>query len=166
MAGYTPPPAAAAAVAKFKTIRRTAGNLLLLSNAAWADLPTIAATWDLALAAVVGDVIRAELSGMWNNDAAWGGLDVATIVAAAPVNYFGGTGLGTDNGVGGWTAPTLAYQPLGGAAFRTMVAGDLAAGQVTCRLRYRSITAGNRTLNADAATPLAFTLTNLGPVAV
>lgn len=145
----------------FKTWERTSGDLTVAS-AAWADLPTIGTAWDTTIAAAVGDVLEAEVSALVGNEAPGLAFDVATIVAGAAVNYFGTAPGGT--GVGGWRAVGGQYETVGGSAFYTVVAGDLASGYVTARLRCKGDSGANKTIFAAAATAtLQFTVKNLGP---
>jgi hypothetical protein len=148
----------------FKFFTRTAGNLTLNSTA-WADLPTIAATWDAVLAAQVGDVIECSVSAVWGGEVVYGSLDVVTMVSSAPVNAFGGsaTSGSLGSGVGAWQGPPSVNDGSGGPVLRTMVGADLSAGTVTLRLRYRTSTATNKTLFASADNSFQFYAKNLGP---
>lgn len=147
----------------FKFFTRVAGSLTLNSTT-WANLPTIGTTWDAVLAAQVGDVIRVEMTGLFGVEAVEGNLDIVSIVSAAPVNYWGGDGGVSSNGVAGWYGPASAYASFGGSVRRTLLAGDISAGTVTLRPRYRTATAANKTLFASSAATLHFAVDNLGPV--
>ncbi len=146
----------------FKFFTRSAGNLTMNSTS-WADLPSITTTWDISLVAQAGDVIRVEITGLWGAEAVEGNLDVVSIVSAAPVNYWGGDGNGSSNGVGGWYGPASAYSSFGGSVRRVLVSGDIASGVVTMRPRYRTATASNKTLFANTNSSLHFAVDNLGP---
>lgn len=143
----------------FKFARRTAGDVLV-SNAAYTEIDV---GLDAVLSAQVGDVLEASLSGLWSNENVAAALDAVTVVSGAFVNYL--SGAGSDGfGVQGWYAnPTGFNGSVGGAAFYTVVAGDLASGLVTIRLVGKMITTA-RTLVASATRPLAFSVKNLGPV--
>lgn len=147
----------------FKFVRRTAGDLVLAVSANWAD---VTAADDATLAAAVGDVIEVELNGYLSNTAGAGVLDAVTMVGGAPVNSFAGGGPVTaappPYGVQGWTLIPNINQTVTGSAFYTVVAGDLASGYVTVRLRYFLAGAG-RTLYSNANNPLFIMVRNLGP---
>lgn len=146
----------------FKYFTRTAGSLTLNSTS-WADLPTIGTTWDITLQAQVGDVLEAGITGVWDNQAVVGALDAATVVSAAALNNFS-TSSATGSGVESWRGDASeAYDAIGGSYFYTVVAGDLSAGTVTVRPRYRTATAANKTLYATSDNPLRWWVRNLGP---
>lgn len=142
--------------------RRTSGNLTLNSTS-WANVDT---GLDLTLNEVqVGDEIVYGIGGLANNEAVFLYFDVATIVSAAPVNYFGTAGGASDNGVVGWFCASGAYVGFGGLSHPyTIQAGDLTDGSVTLRLRYRTQTAGNRVVRAVSTDPLDVWAMNLGPL--
>lgn len=148
----------------FKFFTRTAGNLTLNSTA-WADLPTIASTWDLTLAAQVGDVIEAGISAVWGAEGVYGSIDVCTVVGGAYISAFGGsaTSGSSGSGVGAWNGVTTVNDGAGGGVLRTLTAADISAGTVTLRLRYRTNTATNKTLFASADNSFQFYAKNLGP---
>jgi hypothetical protein len=139
---------------------RTAGDLTLNSTT-WADVDT---ALDITLPARVGDELEASAIGTVGATAVTTIFDVATIVSAAVVNYFTGGG-GATLVEGSWLIPASALSfPIAGVpAPYTVVSGDLSGGTVTCRLRYRTNTATNRTLRATSGHPLRFVLKNLGP---
>src|SRR4051812_9909425 len=65
--------------------KRNSGNFTLNSST-WAD---VSSATDLTIAAKVGDVLEVLLSALWGNEGVSALLDVTTIVAGVPVNYFG-----------------------------------------------------------------------------
>lgn len=148
----------------FKFFTRTAGNLTLNSTA-WADLPTIGSTWDITLAAEAGDVIECGISAVWGAEAVYGSLDVVSMVSSSPVNAWGGsaTSGSTGSGVGAWQGPTGINDGSGGPVMRTLVSGDISAGTVTVRLRYRTNTAANKTLFGSVDNGFQFYAKNRGP---
>ncbi len=150
----------------FKVFRRTAGDLTLTANAVWADLPTIGTTWDISLAAQVGDVVEAGLSGVVDSAVVITYFDVVTIVAATATNSFGsGTAVANANkGVMAWYCATTVLNNLAGSILYPLVAGDISAGAVTVRLRTQNATATTRNLHATVDFPLAFWAKNLGPM--
>lgn len=149
----------------FKFFQRTAGNLTVNSTT-WADLPTIGTTWDAVLPAQAGDVIECGLVAfVAPSGTTYTIMDVASIVAGAAVNYWGGwSGASTGWGVQAWLGVNTVGHSKGGSVMKTLVAGDLSAGTVTCRLRYRTDNAANQTLCGDAIQPLQFWVKNLGPM--
>lgn len=145
-----------------KHFTRSVGNLTLNSST-WADLPTIGTTWDAVLSAQVGDTIEAGVSGVLGAENVQIHFDVATIVAGVVTNYFG-SGTVSNAGVCAWLAEAVQTTNIGGSAMRTLVAGDISAGTVTLRLRYRGSAATSRTLYASADLFFQFFVKNLGPV--
>lgn len=148
-----------------KFFRRTAGDLTLNSNGVWADLPTIGTTWDVTLAAQVGDVIEAYLSGVADSAVTNSFFDVHTIVATVATTAFG-SGVAVSNtnkGNMGWYTAVSAVAVLTGVCRYTLQAGDISAGLVTVRLRYQNSSATTKNLHATADYPLQFGAKNLGP---
>lgn len=150
---------------KFKFFQRRAGNIGL-SSVVWADIPTILATFDIVLAAAVGDVIETDISA-WISTASGPqtGLDVHTIVAAAALNSFGSGGAvsNLNLGISSLIVPANAAGGIATVFFYTVVAGDITAGNVTLRCRYNQAAAGAPTLYATASVPFSFGCKNLGP---
>lgn len=149
----------------FKFFTRTAGNLTLNSTA-WADMPTIGSTWDAVLAAQVGDTIECGVSAVWGGENVFASLDVCSVVSAAYVSAWGGSAISgsAGSGVGAWQhAQGGINDGSGGAIMRALIAGDISAGTVTLRLRYRTSTAANKTLFANADNSFHFYAKNLGP---
>lgn len=152
----------------FKFARRTSGNITLNSTA-WANVDT---GLDLTLKAQVGDVVEATINGFVGVENVVALFNVVTVVSGSVVNAFDAAGaeIAGSEGLGGWyaRADTSYGAILSGTAHYTIVSGDLAAGFVTFRLRYKTATATNRTLRA--ATPAAgahaleWVVKNLGPV--
>lgn len=143
-----------------KTARRTSGDLTLNSTT-WADLDN---GLDLVLAAREGDSIEVGISAQAAEEALDGYLDVATVVAGSPVNYFGTAGGASDRGIAAWILAVSAVSSPAGAIHRTLTAGDIDGGTVRLRLRYRTSSASNKTLRASSAiVPLQWYAKNLGP---
>lgn len=144
--------------------RRTAGNITLNSSS-WANVdPTVGTTneLDIVLAARAGDMVEVGLSGFLQSESVVMYFDAASIVSAAPANYWGGAGGASDEGVGAWFAIHAAWKAQSGGAVREIVSGDLSAGTVTIRLRFRGSSASDRILRATAANPLDFWAKNHG----
>lgn len=127
--------------------RRVSGSITLNSTSE-ADVDT---GIDLVVAAAIGDTIVVMPNGLHGNEAVIVNLDVATIVAGSPVNYFGiGLG-GSDQGLLGWSKQNPGvYQPIVGAVAYVVQGGDISGGNVTLRLRYKTSAAVNSTLFAAA----------------
>jgi hypothetical protein len=139
--------------------RRTTGNLTLNSTT-WADVDT---GLDLTLADVVdGDVVEVSVSCRWNDESPEGYLDVASIVAGAPVNYWATGGNDAYAGNPGWHGAASAGTGASGVIQKAIVSGDLSAGTLTLRLRYRTSAASNKLLFAGTSYPLIFEAKNLG----
>jgi hypothetical protein len=139
---------------------RTSGSLTLNSTT-WANVDT---GLDLVLAAQIDDVIEYGLSA-WVSAAntAYVALDVATIVAGSPVNYFATAGGAGGFGVQAWLGAAAAdHSKAGSAPPYRVVAGDLDSGTVTLRLRYRTSAAANKTLSATTDQPLSVWAKNHG----
>jgi hypothetical protein len=152
-----------------KYVTRTSGDITTAAiNPAttWGNVDT---GLDITLKGAVGDVVEVGLSGCWDDTAAtYRLLDVVSIVSAAPaLNWSGGVAEATTGqGIGAWRANTGVRTNAAGSVMRALLAGDIASGAVTLRLRYRGTdTATSRVLTASAAQPLHFWAKNLGPVA-
>lgn len=144
---------------RHKKWTRTAGTLSITS-ATWADLPTIGTTWDTPIAAQVGDTIETGLSGLWNDQAFEGHIDVFSIIGGAAVNGFSG---GTQGPTCWWGRASFVFVA-GGSVMYDVQAGDLDGdGMVTCRLRAKLSSAGSKELLATTALPLHWWVRNLGP---
>ncbi len=143
---------------KHKSATRTAGDRTLTVTAAAVDTAL-----NLTLPAVVGDVIEYSVVGLWAlATTAAGFLDVCSLVAGAPVNYFGN--FPTDNGIPGWWGTATILLPISGSAWKTMVAGDLVADTVTLQLMAKGSVAG-KLIYGSVTYPLRVMAKNLGPVA-
>lgn len=148
-----------------KFVTRTSGDLTLNSTS-WADLPGVGTSLDIVLAAQVGDTIEVGVSMALGGNTVYSFMNVATIVAAAVVNYVIAVPSSSSGaGVKAWqqTGNVASDAGLGGSVMYTLVAGDISAGTVTLRPRYRTGTAANKTLNGTAADPFHFWAKNLGP---
>lgn len=140
---------------------RTAGSITGITNTAI----NVDTALDMVLQAQVGDVLEYTINGV----AAASGtinliLDVATMVAGSPVNYFGTFDGTIERGVWAWFVTNITpEQAIGGSAWRTLVAGDLSGG--TCTVRLRAIASGaSATIYATVPIPLHVMVRNLGPV--
>lgn len=108
----------------------------------------------LSIAANPGDVLEYGLNAFSNPSGGSNGqFDAATLNGSnAIVNYFGCDGGATDS-IGGWLTVASTYGWLQGAAFYTVVAGDIFNGRVTVTLIGRMAGAGTTTIEADATNP-------------
>lgn len=140
---------------------RTSASITL-NGTSWANVDT---GLDIVLDANVDDVIYYGFVGVIGNEAVDTYFDVATIVSAAVVNYFGGSAeTATGEGVSAWWSASGTKLAIGGEAPYTIVSGDLSSGTVTLRLRYRQASATNRTLLATTTSRLRVYARNFGPV--
>lgn len=140
---------------RFAFSSRTSGNLAL-SSTTWADVFT---TMDLTIPAEAGDVLLASLDLTWSNEAQTGFLDVRCVASG---NYFGSAvETNTGSGILGARGDASEFNHGSPEMHRTLVAGDISAGAVQLRLRYR--VTGAKTLIASAAEPLRFWTINFGP---
>jgi hypothetical protein len=121
----------------------TGGNRTLNSTS-FADVGGVK---DLAVAATAGDLLGIYVSATFGNESVAVGLDMTSIVSAAPVNYISGNGSG-GFGIGGWRGPSGIQHAVGGMVFYTVVSGDISSGNVTLRLRYLTSSATNKTIFA------------------
>jgi hypothetical protein len=144
----------------FKVVRLTTGDFTTTGQTAWGDVNT---ALDITLAAQVGDVIEYGIMTEATNGSAAMRMDVATIVSAAVVNYFGGDGTApAGTGAAGWYVNGV--RGVSGSVWRTLVAGDISSGYVTLRLRYHNDGAGGtNNFTANAGRGFYATAKNLGP---
>jgi hypothetical protein len=149
----------------FKFFTRTAGDLTINSTT-WANLPTIGTTWDITLTAQVGDTVEVGFSALLSPEAVVAVFDAVTVVSGSLVNSVASQTTPNDSyeGVAAWFATSSVAVGAGGVVMYTLLAGDVSAGTVTLRPRYRTSTATNRTLNAATNQPLQFWAKNLGPM--
>ncbi len=145
-----------------RSVRRTAGNYVFNkpSTTVWYDVdPAL----DLVLPAAPGDLVLVGINGQWGNELPFAYLDVASVVSGVAVNYWGGVAGPAQSGIVAWAgAPSTLTFP-GPPMPRLIVAGDLARGQLTLRLRVRLNLANmNKTLFANTNQPLALWAENRG----
>lgn len=145
------------AVGTNQTKTRTAGDITA-NNTSFTAVDG-SGSLDLTIAAVAGDLILVGVSAVWDSQAVVGYLDVATWVSGAAVNYLSA---GSSQGVSAWYGPTGVRTSVGGTAAYVVQAGDISGGNVVLRLMYKTSTATNRTLFANANLPLNFHAVNVG----
>lgn len=152
-----------ATVKDIETKSRSSGNLTLNSTA-WANVDT---ALDIALNAATGDVVEVGLSGVAASEATVLGLDAATLVSGAVVTVVssGAAESATSEGVMAWRPTESTTSNCGGSVLYTLQATDISLGTVTLRLRYRTGTAANKTLNANSNQRLVFWAINHGAAA-
>ena len=150
---------------RYARYKYTGGNITINSTT-WINMPTMGTASDLVLTASSGDVIEVCASGLWNNDAVDGYVDVATVVSGSPVNSFAadGTPSNSNTGIRAWYGATSQYSSMGGSFFRTLVSGDISAGNVTLRLRVRTSSASNKILITSTDNIFEWWARNHGPV--
>jgi hypothetical protein len=149
--------------ATYRSVRRTSGNSVLNkpSSSTWYDLDS---ALDLVLNAAAGDLVLVGVNGEWGNELASAFLDVASVTpSGAPVNYWGGSGGASQNGIAGWSGMPSVFTFPGPPMPRVLVAGDVVKGQATLRLRVRlNLANTNKTLFANANQPFVFWAENRG----
>lgn len=143
----------------YEFAKRVSGDITLNSTS-WANVDT---GLDLVLDAATGDTILAGASMVIGSEATTLCLDVATIVSAAPVNYFGTAGGAGDFGITSWLGTTGQVESAGAPTMYTLQSGDISTGTVTLRLRYRTTSATNKTLRASSTLPFLWWAENIGP---
>lgn len=150
-------------VRPFKFSRATVQ--ITMNNTSWTNMPTFPA---LTLPAQVGDVIAATFGAYAGTGASSAYIDAVTEVASAPVNSFAtGTTAPTSTtgpGVGPWLFDTGVSGRANGPAFLTLANGDISAGIVTVRLRFRTSVGTNKVIEGAASTAL-FSIENIGQAA-
>lgn len=150
---YYPP---ASALKLVRATPRTAGNLAVVSTAGvWTAVDTAT---DITIAAATGDQLG--IFGNFITDATTNlnGLDVATIVSAAVVNYASsGTGTPLAEGLNSLYPHGNTFQ-VNQPAIYTVQAADISGGNVTLRLFYLASGAAN--IYGSAAHPLAWSVVN------
>lgn len=139
---------------------RSSGNITI-NGTSWANVDT---GTDLVIAAVSTDWLAVSINGRLAAGAAntHTFFDIATIVSAAPVNYFGTAGGVSDEGLNGLRVMDTLDIPLTGTFLYQVQAGDVSGGNVTLRLRTRQGTAGNRAFVAGSTNPFKWWVENLG----
>lgn len=133
-----------------KRVKRTSGNITLNSTS-WANVDT---GLDITFTGVsAGDWVDYSTGFLLASAAVNVNLDVCTVVSGSPVNYLGAAGGGSDVGGMCWYSPASVDTPVSGTIAYQVQSGDLSAGSLTLRLRYRSASATNRTLQATSTNP-------------
>ncbi len=126
-------------------------NITLTGGAGWVAID--AATLDIVFNGVsAGDTIEVDASLLWSSAGAGNGLlDFATIVSAAPVNYFSSAGATPDtNGLPHLFGAASATSSRGGTASYVLVADDISGGSVRLRLMGKAATV-NKILSVGGA---------------
>jgi len=138
----------------------TTGDIALGVAGAWT---AVDATTDLVVPAAAGDRLLINFDMLCNGGFAGvgTGLDVATIVAGAPVNYVSSRGAApATNGLPGlYTDPTFLVS--GGSLDYIVQAGDISGGNVTLQFQYNNTAAG-RIIYASANYPFRWRAVNIG----
>lgn len=117
---------------------------------------------DIVIAAVEGDWVEVGMAGIWGNAAVNGYLDAVSVVAGSPVTSWG-TDAAPDNthAPSQWVGVASRFDPISGSLIRRLDAGDVSGGNLTLRVRYRTLSATNKVLFAVTATPFVFWAHNL-----
>lgn len=148
-----------------KQYRRTVGSMAQTT----AGNPITGAgttTADLILKAVVGDWIEVGCSGIWDNTAGAGYLDIWSRLAGVAVNSWGGNSIAAPvaghQGVIAWYGLQAVYTPFGGTVIRQVAAGDIdGSGNVTLT-PFGVTSAGVKTISGTPATPFVWHAINHG----
>lgn len=138
--------------------KRTAGDLG--PGASTGAFASIGMT-DLVVAAVAGDKLVFGAS-FRANAGPQTYVDVATVVAGAPVNWLGADGGAGSFGIASYLVETGVDSPRGGDVAYTVVAGDVVGGTVTLRMYYRTATGVGPVFNATTALPFQIFVLNFG----
>ena len=147
----------------FDSANRTSSDLSLTSTS-WANLDT---GLDLTMPTEVGDLIEVGMVGLHDDggasDATY--VDVVSLVSGSPVNSWSRDAAPTagHNGTMCWRGQGGEQHTLGGSVTRKVVSGDLSAGVLTLRFRYK-VASGTKTLFATANNPTQVWAKNHGPV--
>lgn len=153
---WIPAAGSATSSAALPTIRASRSSGVVTLNAAggvWTDVDT---GLDIVIDAVAGDVIEITPSGLVGNEAVTASFDVLLVASSNTVS--GGVG----NGVTGWYCRESDFRAISGGFQYVVLAADVSAGQVTCRLRYKLDMTANRTFYADSSLPFKWSVTNFG----
>lgn len=141
-------------------IKLTGGNITA-NQTSWGELAAETGGpgtggLDMVLSGVAaGDIVEVSLGAYLNSAATYVYLDIATIVSAAAVNYFGAvTGASTGDGCVCWAAITSREETVGGTVAYALVSGDISSSTVTLRPWMRTSAATNRTIFGVAADPM------------
>lgn len=156
---YADPAASSGTSVSVVAATRSSGNITI-NGTSWANVDT---GLDLVIAAVATDWLAVSISGRLAAGAAntHTYFDIATIVSAAPVNYFGAGGV-SDEGLNGLRVQDAQDSPLTGTFLYQVQAGDVSGGNVTLRLRTAQGVAGNRVFVAGSPNPFKWWVANLG----
>lgn len=143
--------------------RYTAGTITLNSTS-WADVPSISTK---TVEAQVGDVLAAEVLFIYGSEGVNVYMGAVTSVSGTPTNSFATGGAAptstTGDEIRGWVGLDTGYTHIAGRCFYTVQAGDILAGQVTVRFRYRTGTAADKTIYSSTDSGIFFAVANLGP---
>ena len=126
--------------------------------------PLHATALDLTVSAQVGDLLEYTINGSMDNGGSSESFDVVNVTSS--IFWASGTTTALTYGHMGWRCQTSVEASIQGAVTYTVVAGDISAGLVKCRLHYRSDSSNARTVygGGTAGTMLYVSLRNLGPV--
>lgn len=130
----------------FDSTARTSGDLEITATGSWGDVDN---DLDLTVNAMAGDLVALHINAKWKGgEPGTGRLNVRSVNRGAQI--FPG------NGVAGWVGPANSEQPIGAAAFYTVLTGDVVDGTVTFRLRGRVDGSTPRTLKAVSSDPFVW----------
>jgi hypothetical protein len=140
--------------------QRSAGDLAVVTTSAGTAIPTLGY---LVVACVTGDLLMIGLDCVVSADSESIRFDVASIVAAAAVNYVSnGTGTPAGVGIAGWSRSVTTLEHVNGTFMYVAQAGDLSGGNITLGLRSWLASGTSRTVQASSSALLTFWVQNLG----
>lgn len=157
------------------TVRDDAGGKVAYSQRTSGDVNVTSTTYvnfdtttDLTLTGCyAGDVVEVSVIGEWYAaGAAYGIIDVVSVVSSSPVNSwaFDAAPVDTQYGVNAWIGFPSTLSNACGGVMRRITAADLSGTTLTLRVRVRQDTAGQtKTLGANASNSFKFQAKNHGP---
>lgn len=139
--------------------RKTRTSILTLNSTSWANLEN---SLDIVLTAQTGDFIEVGASLFWSSENVDAFLDVVTIVGGVPVNSFGHDAPPPATGTGILGLAAAVSVGRAGSVIRQQAAGDIDAGTVRLRWRYKTGTAANKGILAIPDVPMVVWARNHG----
>lgn len=145
----------------FKYTEQTTGNIVL-NSVSWANVNT---ALDITLTAQAGDCIEYGVSFGYTSENVQVFLDVATVVSGSVANTFSKQGpeSASSEGITSWRGLGGINSFHGGSVMYVLQAGDISAGTVLLRLRYRTSPASNKSMYGADDYRLQLWAKNLGP---
>ena len=143
-------------------VRFTGGNITMNNSGGFADLST---SLDLTIPAATGDILGINMAAILDAPSGsgnWTAFDAVTRVSGADTNYVSnGTGTPDTLGVPAWFRWEIA-ETLSGEWLYEVQAGDVDAGNVVLRFKYKTGSAANRVFRASSGQAAAVFVKNYG----